>query len=206
MEKLAKIQKELKAPKDMRNSFGGYNYRSAESILEAVKPLLDGAILTLSDEIELIGTGDNARWYVHAKATFEDGDFVKTTHAFAREPENKKGMDESQVTGAASSYARKYALNGLFCIDDNKDADTDEYQKQTNSTDSKPTIDEIIAGMAKMTLTNLKACYAKAIEIYPKDTPEYKKWISVWVAKKDELESAQNKAEIDADAKFINNI
>ena len=206
MEKLAKIQKELKAPKDMRNSFGGYNYRSAESILEAVKPLLDGAILTLSDEIELIGTGDKARWYVHAKATFEDGSFVKTTHAFAREPDTKKGMDDSQITGTASSYARKYALNGLFCIDDNKDADTDEYQKQTNAADSKPSVDDIINGMSKMTLDNCKKFYAKAIELYGKDTPEYKLWVKAWADKKDELETAQNKAEIDADAKFVNNI
>ena len=206
MEKLAKIQKELKAPKDMHNSFGGYNYRSAESILEAVKPLLDGAILTLSDDIELIGTGDNARWYVHATATFEDGNFSKTTHAFAREPITKKGMDDSQITGTASSYARKYALNGLFCIDDNKDADTDEYHKQTSAPDSKPSVDDIVAGMSKMTADTVKRFYARAIEIYGKETPQYRIWIKAWADKKDELEMAQNKAEIDADAKFVNNI
>ena len=91
MEKLAKIQKELKAPKDLRNNFGGYNYRSAESILEAVKPLLNGAILTLEDDIVLVGE----RFYIKATATFQDGDYVKTTTAFAREPETKKGMDDS---------------------------------------------------------------------------------------------------------------
>ena len=196
MEKLAKIQKELKAPKDMRNSFGGYNYRSAESILEAVKPLLDGAILTLSDNIELIGTGDNARWYVHATATFEDGTFSKTTHAFAREPITKKGMDDSQITGTASSYARKYALNGLFCIDDNKDAGTGEYQKQTNVQEQKSSVDDIINGIqSKMTAANAKAFYARAIEQYPKGSDEYKAWVAAWIAKKDELEADNTRSD-----------
>lgn len=133
MEKLAKIQKELKAPKGQLNKFGGYNYRSCEDILEAVKPLLDGAILTLQDEIINIGN----RFYVKATATFADGTYTHSVTAMAREPETKKGMDESQITGMASSYARKYALNGLFCIDDTKDADTMDNapapkRKQTN--------------------------------------------------------------------------
>lgn len=133
MEKLAKIQKELKAPKGQLNKFGGYNYRSCEDILEAVKPLLDGAILTLQDEIINIGN----RFYVKATATFTDGTCTHSVTAMAREPETKKGMDESQITGMASSYARKYALNGLFCIDDTKDADTMDNtpapkRKQTN--------------------------------------------------------------------------
>lgn len=205
MEKLAKIQKELKAPKDLRNTFGGYNYRSAESILEAVKPLLDGAILTLEDDILLVGN----RFYIKATATFQDGDYVKTTTAYAREPESKKGMDDSQITGTASSYARKYALNGLFCIDDNKDADTDEYQEQTKSTptktvkaqpEPKSSVEEIITGIEeKMTLQNCKAYYAKAIDQYGKGTPEYSKWVKVWADKKTELEKAQTKADIDAE-------
>lgn len=132
MEKLLKIQQTLKAPKNQRNNFGGFNYRSCEDILEAVKPLLDGAILTLNDEIVLLGN----RFYVKATATFIDGDFQTSTTAFAREPDTKKGMDEPQITGTASSYARKYALNGLFLIDDQKDADTNEYKKQT--TPAKP--------------------------------------------------------------------
>lgn len=129
---LNKIQAELKAPKNLHNSFGGYNYRSAESILEAVKPLLNenGAILTLSDEIVEVG----GRIYVKATATFRAGDEFFEVTAYAREAESKKGMDESQITGTASSYARKYALNGLFLIDDTKDADTDEYSRQVNST------------------------------------------------------------------------
>lgn len=134
---LNKIQAELKAPKNLHNSFGGYNYRSAESILEAVKPLLNenGAILTLSDEIVEVG----GRIYVKATATFRAGDEFFEVTAYAREAESKKGMDESQITGTASSYARKYALNGLFLIDDTKDADTDEYSRQVNSTKKEAT-------------------------------------------------------------------
>lgn len=129
-EKLMSIQSELKAPKGQRNSFGNYNYRSCEDILEAVKPLLakHQAALTISDSIELIG----ARFYVKATAKLVDvvdGTMIENT-AYARESESKKGMDDSQLTGATSSYARKYCLNGLFAIDDTKDADTNEYQEQ----------------------------------------------------------------------------
>lgn len=129
MKALQAIQSELKAPKNLYNSFGKYSYRSAESILEAVKPLLKkhGAQLTLSDEIVAV----NDRIYVKATASITDGTETVTTTAFAREPDEKKGMDGSQITGTASSYARKYALNGLFLIDDTKDADTDEYHNQT---------------------------------------------------------------------------
>lgn len=207
MEKLAKIQRELKAPKDLRNNFGGYNYRSAESILEAVKPLLDGAILTLEDDILYIGDGENARFYVKATATFQDGDYKKTTTAFAREPNLKKGMDESQITGTASSYARKYALNGLFCIDDNKDADTDEYQQQTRLETRGSSVDDIIAGIQQsMTLENSKKFYAKAIDLYGKDTPEYKMWIKVWCDKKEALEKNNEKAQVESDADYVNNL
>lgn len=115
MSKLAEIQQALKAPKNQKNSFGGYNYRSCEDILEAVKPLLGQETLTLSDDIVEVG----GRVYVKATANCCG---VSVT-AFAREAENKKGMDDAQITGSASSYARKYALNGLFCIDDTKDAD-----------------------------------------------------------------------------------
>lgn len=122
-EKLALIQANLKAPKGQFNDFGKYKYRSCEDILEAVKPLLAkvGALVTLSDELYAIGD----RYYVKAVATFidiKDGTTISNT-AFAREEEIKKGMDGSQITGTASSYARKYALNGLFAIDDTKDAD-----------------------------------------------------------------------------------
>ena len=128
-DKLMRIQERLKAPKSNYNSFGKYKYRSCEDILEAVKPLLaeEDLTLTLSDEIEQIGD----RYYVRATASLYDEALVTTVSAYAREEDNKKGMDASQITGAASSYARKYALNGLFLIDDTKDADTDEYASQT---------------------------------------------------------------------------
>lgn len=121
------IQQQLKAPKSQRNNYGGYNYRSAEDILEAVKPLLEGITLTLDDEVVLIGD----RFYIKATATLSDGeDEIKAT-AFAREEKEQKGMSAGQLTGATSSYARKYCLNGLFCIDDAKDLDSDAYAKQT---------------------------------------------------------------------------
>lgn len=121
MESLKHIQNELKAPKNQTNTFGGYKYRSAEDILEAVKPLLYkyNCTLTISDDIVEVG----GRIYVKATATLKDGSAVETATAFAREPETKKDMDDAQVTGSTSSYARKYALNGLFAIDDTKDAD-----------------------------------------------------------------------------------
>jgi len=122
MNKLMEIQNELKAPKDLVNSFGGYKYRSCESILEALKPLLYKHSLTLTLKDEMIAVGN--RVYVKATAELLDGTTpIAVITASAREEESKKGMDGSQITGAASSYARKYALNGLFLIDDNKDSD-----------------------------------------------------------------------------------
>ena len=136
-DKLLAIQAELKAPKSQYNSFGKYNYRSCEDILEAVKPLCKAhkALVMISDELEYI----NGRFYVKAVATFADAETGENVYvsAYAREAEGKKGMDESQVTGTASSYARKYALNGLFCIDDAKDADTDAYGRQTGKDTTK---------------------------------------------------------------------
>ena len=131
MHRLINIQQNLKAPKNQRNNFGGYSYRSCEDILEAVKPLLidTKTILIIKDEIIQIGD----RYYIKAIATLygDDGKEIASTSAFAREEENKKGMDASQLTGATSSYARKYALNGLFAIDDTKDADaTNKHGKE----------------------------------------------------------------------------
>ena len=122
--KLMAIQQELKAPKNQKNTFGGYNYRSCEDILEALKPLLskNNATITISDSLEMLGH----RYYVKATAKLicvESGEYAEST-AYAREAEDRKGMDTSQVTGSTSSYARKYALNGLFAIDDVKDADS----------------------------------------------------------------------------------
>jgi hypothetical protein len=124
---LAKIQRELHAPKGQVNKFGGYSYRSCEDILQAVKPLLGDSVILVSDEIKVVGD----RIYVQATAKFCYEDQVIENVAYAREPLNKKGMDESQITGAASSYARKYALNGLLLIDDNKDADSMDNSQQS---------------------------------------------------------------------------
>ena len=164
-EKLSNIQNELKAPKGQFNKFGGYKYRSCEDILEAVKPICKKykTVLVLSDSIVVLGDGnaeifedkngkDNEskqiksgqRFYVQATARLtdieankENEDTCISNTAYAREEENKKGMDGSQITGTASSYARKYALNGLFNIDDTKDADTDEFTKQQQIDDEK---------------------------------------------------------------------
>ena len=136
-EKLLKVQAELKAPKGQYNSFGKYKYRNCEDILEAVKPLLSeyNLSLVISDEIIMIGD----RFYVKASAEVycPDEEKMITVSAFARESEDKKGMDSAQVTGAASSYARKYALNGLFLIDDTKDADSNENAPQVANSSPK---------------------------------------------------------------------
>jgi hypothetical protein len=133
IKKLVKIQSELKAHKGQTNKFGGYQYRSAEDILEAVKPLLaeNEVSLTISDELLYIGD----RYYVEATAVITDGEQEVSVKAQAREEESKKGMDSSQITGSTSSYARKYALNGLFCIDDTKDSDAtnDHSDKKSSS-------------------------------------------------------------------------
>lgn len=132
MKRLIEIQKKLKAPKNQYNSFGKYKYRSCEDILEGVKPLLSelGLALVIHDNVQFV----EGRFYIVAYASLydEEGKFIVSSTAYAREEETKKGMDGSQVTGAASSYARKYALNGLFAIDDTKDADA------TNTHDKEP--------------------------------------------------------------------
>lgn len=169
LEALVVIQSELNAPKNRRNSFGGFNYRSAEDILNAVKPLLrkTNTVLTISDEIK--ATGDKT--YIQATATLTDikGE-SKSTTAYAREEESKKGMDSAQVSGSTSSYARKYALNGLFAIDDSKDPDSDEYRAEVKSkevpvkvapkapvkaplTEKDPKIKDIIEGLKLGTFT-----------------------------------------------------
>lgn len=142
---LAAIQKSLKAPKGQYNSFGKYKYRSCEDILEAVKPILaiTGTSLTLSDTLEYIGD----RYYIKATATLVDNEtmaVIGQTTAYAREEEVKKGMDGSQITGTASSYARKYALNGLFLIDDTKDADTDEFKNENDRKKENAVAEQIV--------------------------------------------------------------
>lgn len=140
-EKLSTVQSELKVPKGQFNSFGKYKYRSCEDILEAVKPILKkhGASIVIADQIIQL----ESRFYVKATAAFidtETGEKICST-ASAREQEDKKGMDQSQITGTASSYARKYALNGLLLIDDTKDADTDEHHNQVEKSGHKNSVD-----------------------------------------------------------------
>ncbi|MDU3815753.1 MAG: ERF family protein [Pantoea sp.] len=167
--RLAEIQRTLNAPKNQYNSFGKYKYRSCEDILEGVKPLLNGLFLSISDEVVMIGD----RYYVKATATITDGDASHTATALAREEESKKGMDSAQVTGATSSYARKYCLNGLFGIDDSKDADTDEHKNQQASakpqqqSKPKPSPQDVLkafteAAGKKATLAELQEAFKKA--------------------------------------------
>ena len=137
MKELITIQSKLKAPKSQFNRFGNYKYRKAEDILEAVKPLLSeqGCTLIITDDIVMVGN----RIYVKATATIKNGKGeTETTTGFAREEETKKGMDGSQITGASSSYARKYALNGLFAIDDNQDSDTTNVGEHQQPQDQQP--------------------------------------------------------------------
>lgn len=175
MSKLVDIQKKLKAPKGQFNKFGKYYYRSCEDILEAVKPILAdaGCTLTLSDEVVLIGD----RYYVKAIAWLKGEDVDEVVTAYAREADNKAGMDSSQITGTASSYARKYALNGLFCIDDTKDADTDEYANQ-NGTAKKPT-------------TSSPANGDKEKEVFDPSHPLWQKALDKMVAGKGSIKELQ---------------
>ena len=169
--KLIKVQQELKAPKNQRNTFGNYNYRSCEDILEALKPILakHEATVFISDKVVV---KENNWAYIEATATFVDvetGESISTT-AFARETENKKGMDSSQITGSASSYARKYALNGLFLIDDTKDADTDEQHRQTAGAKQK--------AFSKDDVTALRLDLVKFANATGKDVNELEKRIA----------------------------
>lgn len=194
LEKLMLIQTELKAPKGQYNSFGKYNFRSAEDILEAVKPYFAKyrVLVLLTDEIVIKGTEQTLtrdkdgnsrdtstlRTYLKATAHFYDldSDFTLSVSAEAREPDEKKGMDSSQITGTASSYARKYALNGLFCIDDTKDADTNEYHKQTTSV--KSTVKKSVEEYSKLiddceTELGINTLFYEWSKVYTKGTPEY---------------------------------
>ena len=148
----SKIIKEIKAPKDLKNNFGNYSYRNVESIYEAVKPLLEKnkLSLTLSDTLELVGN----RIYIKATATLtnEKGESVSVS-AYAREQEVKKGMDEAQITGSASSYARKYALGGLFLLDDNKDIDSQDNTQEGATKPKQDNVKIIISELTKLGLS-----------------------------------------------------
>lgn len=174
-QKLIAIQSELKAPKSQYNKFGGYNYRNCEDILEAVKPLCakHEIVPLLSDEIVVIGD----RYYIKATAKVTDGNDEIITTAFARESKDKKGMDESQITGSASSYARKYALNGLFCIDDTKDADfmnNAQNSKQQQPTKQQVTKDKHVKGYDEF-LALQKSKNVPPVEITKYIAAEFKK-------------------------------
>ena len=206
--KLWLIQQQLNAPKNQYNKFGGYSYRSCEDILEGVKPLLDCLTLTLNDEIVLIGD----RYYVKATATLSDGEDAIAVTAYAREEEQQKGMVGAQLTGATSSYARKYALNGLFCIDDAKDPDTDAYAKQTNQQPRQqknqtkqqpqqqkapPNPDEVLArfcdAAAKAPDANkLREIFGKCWKLLPKDSEQQQKAKDVYDIRLKELNGEIN--------------
>ena len=158
--KLNEIQKALRVPKNLFNAFGKYHYRNCEDILEAVKPLLGDSLLTLSDEI--VNVGD--RYYVKATASFTDGTTTTIVTAYAREALDKKGMDDAQITGAASSYARKYALNGLFLIDDTKDADNDD-----NTQKPEPPLGKKTAPQGDTRPAKIKTLLASLYESFPKN-------------------------------------
>ena len=172
--KLIKVQQELKAPKNQRNTFGNYNYRSAEDILEALKPVLAAhdATVFISDKVVV---KENCWAYIESTATFVDietGESISTT-AFAREAENKKGMDSSQITGSASSYARKYALNGLFLIDDAVDPDSDSHQKITGGGSQGSS-----RKFSKDDVTALRLDLVKVATATKKDVNELEAWVS----------------------------
>lgn len=188
---LAQIQSELKAPKGQRNTFGKYNYRSCEDILEAVKPLLKerGLVILITDDIVQIGT----RYYVRATATIYDseGSYISNS-ALAREEDVKKGMDASQITGATSSYARKYALNGLLAIDDTKDADAtnkgQDEPKPAKATAQPAFTDEIKGALAKaQTVQELVETFGRLPQAL-RDSNEVKGYCAKL---KNELESKQ---------------
>ena len=151
-QELSRIQKNLKAPKAQFNKFASFNYRSCEDILEAVKPLLNGLCLVLNDEVVVIGD----RYYVKATATISNEITSISAIAFARESLIKKGMDEAQITGTASSYARKYALNGLFAIDDTKDSDTKPARKLSSKEEFDIAIKMIKASKDRKALAGWK--------------------------------------------------
>lgn len=187
-EKLLDIQQELKAPKGQHNDYGNYNYRSCEDIQEAVKPLLkkNKAVLIMNDELELIGS----RYYLKATAKLidiEDGSQV-TNAAYARETDSKKGMDEAQITGSCSSYARKYALNGLFCIDDTKDPDTQkpdtgrqQGKQEYTARIGKKEIDNLISEAYRTNVDISQVCERYGANVIENLTmQDYKKAMSVF--------------------------
>lgn len=177
---LSGIQAKLKAPKNQFNNFGGYKYRSCEDILTAVKPLLNGAVLLLEDELVPVGN----RYYIKATAMLMLGNEHISTTAWAREEESKKGMDAAQITGSVSSYARKYALNGMFLIDDSQDPDTQkpEEKKPEPKQEPKPSdkVAKAIQWIEDNGLTKQEAEAMMCEEITEKNLPKLKQVYKAW--------------------------
>ena len=201
MKRLIEIQSALKAPKNQRNNFGNYNYRSCEDILEAVKPLLkkQGLALVINDDIKAI----DGRFYIQATATIfdEEGKQIAMSSALAREEESKKGMDASQLTGSTSSYARKYALNGLFAIDDTKDSDTTNNPKSEKVIPIKPEAlsdkdIDIIEGLKGMDCKENAHKYFKTYEKEVENVAQFKKEYAAIYTKLPKLEELQTPQEI----------
>lgn len=153
--RISTIQVKLKALKDMENKFGGYNYRNAESILSAVKPHLDGLVINLTDEVECIGD----RYYIKATATLTDGESSIHSVAYAREALSKKGMDDAQLSGSCSSYARKYALSGLLALDSNPDSDDPDQSKANQEQEIDELIEQINSCTAQSDLVKINNQY-----------------------------------------------
>lgn len=186
---LAEIQKRLRAPKSQVNKFGGYNYRSCEDILEAVKPLLKDSVIIVTDEIIEVG----GRIYVKATATFKSNEGEFSTTAYAREPDTAKGSSESQITGAASSYARKYALNGLLLIDDNKDADaTNKHGKEDNVKSISPSDQYEDKMRSARTLKELQGIWNQVNQVFKNKAGELKKLAIVKEEMKEQLCTSMN--------------
>ena len=183
-EKLTRIQTELKAPKSQYNNFGKYKYRSLEDIMEALKPIMKevGACLVVEDDVKIIGD----RVYIVAKATLMDADSDASisAKALARESLSKKGMDESQITGTASSYARKYCLNGLFAIDDTKDADSMDNSKENRPTASKATEDD----KKRIWSEFVNACNYQQVEAM-----DFLAWVGIDMTDKNAVHNTVNK-------------
>ena len=177
----------------------GYTYATLDNVINMLKGVLPKHDLGYVQFPETVDGKDGVTTLVIHKS----GEYMSARYEMDATP--IKGTNLTQQKGASITYCRRYALCSVFGIPTEEDTDG-VAQGQTNTADSKPSVDDIINGMSKMTADTAKKFYARAIELYPKDTPEFKKWVSAWVAKKDELEMAQNKAEIDADAKFVNNI
>lgn len=177
----------------------GYTYATLDNVINMLKGVLPKHDLGYAQFPETVDGKDGVTTLVMHKS----GEYISARYEMDATP--IKGTNLTQQKGASITYCRRYALCSIFGIPTEEDTDG-VAQGQTNTADSKPSVDDIINGMSKMTLDNCKKFYARAIELYGKDTPDYKIWVKAWADKKDELEAAQNKAEIDADAKFVNNI